>query len=88
MEVEWLPFELHPGIPPEGKPLPEYVRSAGDSYHSRLKMMADEAGLPIVLHDRMISSRKALEAAEYARDMGCHEAFHEVVFRKFYLWKI
>ncbi len=30
------------------------------------------------------NSRLALEASEYARERGRHEAFHEAVFRKFY----
>lgn len=38
----------------------------------------------MVFHERMINSRRALEAAEYARDNGQHDAFHKVVFRKFY----
>ncbi len=82
--MEWLPFELHPGIPPEGKPLPDYIRTAGDSYNARLKSMADEAGLPMVFHNRMINTRRALEASEYAREKGLHVQFHEVVFRKLY----
>lgn len=46
--------------------------------------MAADAGLPMVFHDRMINTRRALEASEYARDRGLHEEFHKVVFRKFY----
>lgn len=82
--MEWLPFELHPGIPPEGKPLPDYIRAAGATHNARLKAMADDAGLPMVFHDRMINTRRALEAAEYAREKGLHDAFHKIVFRKFY----
>ncbi len=83
--VEWLPFELHPGIPPEGKELPGYVRaysaSGADAYLLRL---AEDEGLPMVLADRMVNSRRALEASEYAREQGRHEPFHRAVFRKFY----
>ena len=50
----------------------------------RLQRMADEANLPFVMKERMINSRRALEASEYAREQGRHEAFHRVVFRKFY----
>lgn len=84
MDVEWLPFELHPGLPPEGAELPEYVRNAGDSYRDRLKAMAAEGGMEMVFHDRMINTRRALEASEYARQQGLHSPFHRVVFRKFY----
>jgi predicted DsbA family dithiol-disulfide isomerase len=84
VEVEWRPFELHPEIPPEGLELPAYVRANFGAAQQRLKEMAREAGLEIVLRDKMISSRRALEASEYAREQGKHEAFHRLVFRKFY----
>lgn len=38
----------------------------------------------MVIHDTIANSRRALEASEYAREQGRHEAFHRVVFRKFY----
>ena len=46
--------------------------------------MANEAGLEMVVSDRISNSRRALEASEYAREQGRHEAFHSVVFRRFY----
>lgn len=51
----------------------------------RLRQMARESGREIVLdREWLVNSRRALEAAEYAREQGKHEQFHEVVFRKFY----
>lgn len=38
----------------------------------------------MVIHDTIPNSRRALEASEFAREQGRHEAFHRVVFRKFY----
>ena len=86
VEVTWLPFELHPEIPPEGMPVPEYIRAgAAGGIGERLRQMAQESGREIVLHQEwMVNSRRALEAAEYAREQGRHERFHEIVFRKFY----
>ncbi len=85
VEVEWLPFELHPGIPPEGQPIPEYVQRAhSGGAAERLRQMAQAGGRDIVFLDHMPSSRRALEASEYAREQGKHTAFHQVVFRKFY----
>jgi predicted DsbA family dithiol-disulfide isomerase len=85
VDVEWLPYELHPDTPPEGKPLPAYVQRAhATGADERLRQMAGESGREMVFMDWMPSSRRALEASEYAREKGQHAAFHKVVFRKFY----
>lgn len=83
--MEWLPFELHPEIPPQGQAMPEYVQAASRrGIHDRLREMAAESGRDMVFTDWMPSSRRALEASEYAREQGRHETFHRVVFRKYY----
>ncbi len=82
--VEWLPFELHPEIPPEGWQLPWNVRAQFGGMSERLRQMAHEAGMEMVIPDLIPNSRRALEASEYARENGVHEAFHQAVFRKFY----
>ena len=80
-----MPYLLNPDIPPEGRPLPDYVRRAHASGASeRLRQMARESGREIVFRDWMPSSRRALEASEYAREQGKHAAFHHAVFQKFY----
>lgn len=85
VEVEWLPFELHPEIPPEGRPVRESIRESYErGIGQRLKEMARESGREMVLREWTPNSRRALEASEYAREQGKHEAFHTVVFRKFY----
>ena len=82
--MEWRAFELHPEIPPEGMSLPSHLQSYFGGMQTRLKQMADEAGLAIVFSDWIPNSRRALEASEYAREHGKHEAFHTAVFNKFY----
>jgi predicted DsbA family dithiol-disulfide isomerase len=82
--VEWRPFELHPEIPPEGMELSPYLRAYFAGTTERLKQMAHEVGLEIVFSDWIPNSRRALEASEYAREQSQHEAFHRVVFRRFY----
>lgn len=65
--------------------MPEYVKRAhAGGAADRLRQMAGESGREIVFTDWMPSSRRALEASEYAREQGKHDAFHEVVFHKFY----
>lgn len=49
-----------------------------------LREEARKAGLAMVVPEVIPKSRRALEASEYARELDKHEAFHQVVFRKFY----
>jgi predicted DsbA family dithiol-disulfide isomerase len=67
-------------------PTPEYVRRAANSEAgARLRQMAADSGRQIVLNSEwMPNSRLALEASEYAREQGQHEAFHRAVFQRFY----
>jgi predicted DsbA family dithiol-disulfide isomerase len=84
VEVDWLPFFLHPEIPPEGMPLPDHLRTRMKASNAHLRQMAHEAGLAMVSPEVIAYSRLALESTEYARQQGRLEAFHRVVFRKCY----
>lgn len=72
-----MPFELHPEIPPAGRPREEVLPAA---YMARVKdgvdRMALAVGLHLVVHERLINSRPALQAAEFARQHGRFEAMH------------
>jgi predicted DsbA family dithiol-disulfide isomerase len=84
VEVDWLPFFLHPEIPPEGMPFPERLRARVKATEGHLRQMAHEAGLDMVSNEKIAYSRWALEATEYARQQGKLEAFHRIVFRKYF----
>ncbi len=84
VETEWKAFELHPETPAEGKRLPEHLRSRFEGTFERLKKRAQAHGMEMVSPDVMSNSRRALEAAEYAREQGRHEAFHRAVFHKYF----
>lgn len=84
MAVNWQPFELHPEIPEEGLDMPAELRARFGGMNNHLRQLAAESGLPMVVPDRIPSSRRALEASEFARKYGRHELFHRAVFRKFY----
>jgi len=49
-----------------------------------LREEARQAGLEMVVPEIIPKSRRALEAAEYIREQGQHDAFHKLVFHKFY----
>lgn len=46
--------------------------------------MAQDAGLRMASHDRLINSRPALQAAEFARSVGRYEAMHRELFRAYW----
>ncbi|MFQ5342774.1 MAG: DsbA family protein [Anaerolineae bacterium] len=84
VEVEWRAFELHPETPPEGMRLPWADDPRYEAMAERLREMAAKAGLPMNPPAWISNSRRALEAAEYAREQGKHQAFHDAVFRAYF----
>jgi predicted DsbA family dithiol-disulfide isomerase len=80
-----VPFELHPEIPPEGRSrdevLPPAYRARAEEGVNRL---AAQVGLQLRLHDRLINSRPALAAAEFAREQGRFDAMHQALFRAYW----
>lgn len=80
-----MSFELHPETPPHGILLSERFKGYDVSQmYDQLRMRGKEYG--IVFGDRTLlsNSRKALEASEYARDMGKYESFHENIFHAYF----
>ena len=80
-----MPFELHPEIPPEGRPRDEVLPPA---YRARAEAgvngLAAQVGLQLRLHDRLINSRPALQAAEFAREQGQFDAMHRELFKAYW----
>lgn len=74
-----LPFELHPEIPSEGRPL---GRRAGE-YYGRVAAECDAAGLPFVAPTRLPNTRRVLESAEWVRihQPEVFGALHDRLFR-------
>ena len=82
MNVTWLPFELHPEAPPEGIPRDAYFgRARSLQMHSYLQQVAQQVGLEMRPRDMIINSRRALGAAEFAREHGKFEEMHQALFK-------
>ena len=82
MRTTWLPFELHPEAPPEGIPRDAYFgRARSEQMHSYLQSIAAQVGLTMRPRDVIINSRRALGAAEFAREQGRFEAMHHALFK-------
>ncbi len=86
VEVTWIPFELHPGLPPEGAPREALFgpEPPDKAYRDHLKQTAAEAGIVIRRTDVIANSLKAFEAVEFARDADAHDCFGEALFRAYF----
>jgi predicted DsbA family dithiol-disulfide isomerase len=82
VNVTWLPFELHPEAPPEGIPRDAYFgRARSLQVHSYLQQVAQQVALEMQPRDVIINSRRALGAAEFAREHGKYEEMHHALFK-------
>jgi len=80
--LTWLPFELHPEAPIEGIPRAAYFgpeRAARMRDH--LQGAAGEVGLRMEQREVIINSRRALSAAEFAREHGLFDEMHHALFK-------
>lgn len=85
MAVEWVPYELHPEIPPQGIEREAVLPAAyRERVEAGMRQMAESAGLRMAAHDRLINSRPALQAAEFARSAGRYDAMHRALFRAYW----
>jgi predicted DsbA family dithiol-disulfide isomerase len=82
VHLTWLPFELHPEAPVEGIPREAYFGKARSlQMRSRLDEVADEVGLVMRQRDVIINTRRALAAAEFAREQGKFDEMHKALFK-------
>jgi predicted DsbA family dithiol-disulfide isomerase len=82
VKIAWVPFELHPEAPVEGIPFEAYFgRARTDQMQSRLQSVAAEVGLKMESRDVIINSRRALGAAEFAREKGKYDEMHHALFK-------
>ena len=63
-------FEIHPEIPPEGRPVADLVGPYYERAKSSFRQMAAAEGLGINTPDIVPNTQAALKAAEFAYDHG------------------
>lgn len=82
--MDWRPFFLRPETPPEGLPLPDYIREKSKDPNNPLKRRAAAAGLTMVDREIIPSTRRAHQAAEYAREQGRLEPLQAALLRRYW----
>lgn len=81
LNVHWHAFELRPDPQPTLEPDGEYLHRI---WNSSVYPMADERGMALRLPPMQPRSRKALEAAEFAKRVGQFDTFHPKLFEAFF----
>ena len=88
LDIRWRGFQIHPGWPAEGMPASEFRRDMSPETRraiwDRIQAMAETAGFSIKPPETLTNSRIALEAAEYAAELGKAEAFEERVYTGYF----
>ncbi|MBA3231420.1 MAG: DsbA family oxidoreductase [Acidobacteria bacterium] len=81
VEVDWRAYELRPDPVPTLDPDGEYLHRV---WNASVYPMARSLGMTLRLPPVQPRSRKALEAAEYAREEGKFDALHTALFKAFF----
>ena len=81
VEVDYRAYELRPYPVPTLDPGGEYLHRV---WNSAVYPMANSLGMTLRLPPVQPRSRRALEAAEHARDQGRFDAMHDALFRAFF----
>ena len=79
-------YELHPETPPGGVPVAERLRDP-EGTHAYVRSFAAAFGIPdLAPPERLANTRRALAAAERARDQGRLAAFNAAVYDSYWRW--
>lgn len=87
--LHWRPLSIHPAVPSDGLPVERLGRPPDEQARIRreVRRLAEEEGVPLELPDFVANSHEALQAAEFARDVG-EEALlraHRALFRAYFV---
>jgi predicted DsbA family dithiol-disulfide isomerase len=95
LQIEWKLVEIHPETPREGASwdiYPEWYLE--DTVGLSIKA-AEEHGIDLKQPCKIFNSRIALQAAEYAKDIGKFDNFHDALFKSIFVhdadvgdWKV
>ncbi len=81
----WVSYELHPETPPAGMLLSERFQGYDLSgFYDQLRARGKEVDIVFGNRTLLSNSKLALEASEYARDLGKHRDFHENIFYTYF----
>ena len=88
VHLRWSAFPLHPETPPEGRELAELFAGREAMIRDmqvRLLQVAAAEGVPLKERSRTYNSRLAQELGKWAEAQGHGNAFHQAVYRAFFV---
>ena len=88
MKVEWVHFPLHPETPAEGRALADLFAGRGldlKAMHAQMKARMDAEGLPYGERTHTYNSRLSQELGKWADTQPGGEAFHDAMFRAYFV---
>ena len=88
VKIEWVHFPLHPETPAEGQSLEELFRGRNvdrKAMHAQMKARMDAEGLPYGERTMTYNSRLAQELGKWADTQPGGEAFHDAMFRAYFV---
>ncbi len=82
LELEWIPFEVHPEAPPQGALLTDmFPGTLFEKFYRKLARQSGVPDLPFGRAERLDNSGLALEASEFAKQTAAFDVFHDRLFR-------
>ena len=86
--MRWTAYPLRPDTPVQGLSLEQLFADSDkniDEMNARLKNAADEAGLPFGRRTMTFNSRFAQELGKWAKSKNKEDAFHDAVFKAYFV---
>jgi predicted DsbA family dithiol-disulfide isomerase len=86
--IEWVHFPLHPETPAEGQSLEDLFKGRNvdrKAMHAQMKARMDAEGLPYGERTMTYNSRLAQELGKWADTQPGGEAFHDAMFRAYFV---
>jgi predicted DsbA family dithiol-disulfide isomerase len=88
VKIEWVHFPLHPETPAEGRSLEDLFRGRNvdrKAMNAQMKARMDAEGLPYGERTMTYNSRLAQELGKWADTQPGGEAFHDAMFRAYFV---
>ena len=88
VKIEWVHFPLHPETPAEGLALADLFAGRGldiKAMHAQMKARMDAEGLPYGERTHTYNSRLSQELGKWADSQLGGEAFHDAMFRAYFV---
>ncbi|HSH37096.1 DsbA family oxidoreductase [Schnuerera sp.] len=83
--VEWIPYEMHPDIPLEGKSVEgKHPKIYAEKMYEMLTKLGTEYGIEYKIQEKDYNTHRALLAGEYAKSIGKYDEFSKKTFKAYF----